>query len=163
MIDTVLPLALLLLLCYSLNRYAQTHGSSHRLSELPVHRRPGSASRSAWTIERDGLALSLSTSGFNGLPAAFLDRRSDVVKRLLGKVYDTGSALGVLGGIGAIGTTIWALGQVWLAVWAEARSHAGDPGMSIGISKRAFEEALPAAQAGGLQPLVSTRSNDIAG
>lgn len=156
MIDTLVPLVLLLLLGYSIHRYVRYYGTGHRQSELPVHRRSLSTTHSAWTIERDGLTLSLSTTGLNGVPARLIDRRSETTKKLLRGLYDAGSVFGVLGGFGAVCTAVWTLSQVWLAVWEEAQSHAAQPEEPLRMIKRTYEEDLvPAPQSGGLQPLVS--------
>lgn len=164
MIDVLIPLVLLLALGYSLHRLvyrAGKHGKAK--SELPVHRHALSTRPSVgtgWSIEQSGLTWSLVTSGLNSIPGQILDRQSDSSKRALKGFYELGSIVGVLGGVGAVGTSGWALVQVWTAVWEEARSHTAekDVGGTVKVLKRAMEHTAPSAAAKleGLQPLVST-------
>lgn len=172
MLDVLLPLALLLLLGYSFHVFAQRAGRRGKgKSELPVHRHPlsTSATASTWTFERHGLSWSISTGALNSVPGQLLDRRPERFKRALRSVYEFGSVVGVLGGAGAIATTVWTLVQVWMAVWDEARSHAAEHEHTVKVLKRALEHAAHHAKLDGLQPLVrppddpAHRATDMAG
>jgi hypothetical protein len=162
MIDILLPSCLLVVLGYALHsaviRNVRTGRSK---SELPVHRRTLTSTSSPWTLERNGFTISLSTAGLNGLPSQVIDRRSNVFNRGLLAIYDFGSLLGVLGGAGAIGATGWTVGQVWNAVWTEARTHAAQKGDVVTkVIKRAIEGGSESQAAAGLQPLVSGPGDD---
>lgn len=164
MLQVLIPLVLLLVLGYSFHIFVSRNGD-RRLgktkSELPIHRHPLSTtrSRSTWSIEQNGLTWSLVTSGLNSVPGQILDDRSDGIKSGLKVFYDIGSMMGAIGGVGAIGTTVWTLMHVWMAVWEEARSHAAEKSGSgsVKVLKRAMEHIAPSAGAklDGLQPLVS--------
>jgi hypothetical protein len=162
MIDILLPSCLLVVLGYALHSAVIRSGRTGRSkSELPVHRRALTSTSSPWTLERNGFTISLSTAGLNDVPSQILDRRSSVFKRGLLATYDFGSLLGVLGGAGAIGVTGWAVGQVWNAVWTEARTHAAQKGDVVTkVIKRAIEEGSESQPAAGLQPLVSPSEGD---
>jgi hypothetical protein len=158
MIDVLLPLLLLATLIYALRRLPQVltgKRHSHRLSQ------PG---ETGWTYEFTNKTFSLYTTAFNGLPRTVMSLLPPSIKRL----YDLGSVSGALGVIAAMAGALWALTEVWRAVWAEARLHAmqkptiGEV-MAGRLTKRAMQhmaEGVPpsVSLSGGLQPLVRDHS-----
>ena len=104
------------------------------------------------------------TSSYNSLPKLLLAGLSENRRASMRKVYDVGSIVSVLGGIVGIGGALWAAGTVWIAVWDEAKWHAG---LAIAAENKAQELVKRVVQAeqtrrtaskslsgGGLQPLV---------
>jgi S2P endopeptidase len=155
MLDILLPSLLLIALgaaFHSVVHQASSRGRSK--SELPIHHR----TTSPWVIERHGLSVSVTTTGLNGLPSQLFDvRKRNRLKAGLLLFYDIGVIVGVVGGIVAIGATIWQLVQIWGTVWVEVQSHAAEKG-EVGLVKRILPRdnmaaSTPALQ--GLQPLVS--------
>jgi len=156
MLDVLLPLLLLAALIYGLHQLpkrlnAKRH--SHRLTQ------PGEA---GWTFEVSGWTFSLYTTAFNNVPRAIVSAWPPSSK----SIYDLGTAAATLGGLGAMVGAVWALVEVWRAVWTEAREHAMQKAVTgevmTGMRKRAVEylakEAVavdPRSLSGGLQPLVS--------
>ena len=155
MIGVLQPLLLLAALFYALRRLPQAltgKRHAHRLSQ------PG---ETGWTYEFANKTFSLYTTAFNSLPRTLISSLPLSIKRL----YDLGSIGGTVGVFAAMGGALWALSEVWRAVWAEARLHAmqkprvGEV-MAGGITKRAMQymaagETDSASLSGGLQPLVS--------
>jgi len=155
MIEVLLPLLLLAALGYALRRLPQTLNAkrhSHRLSQ------PGEA---GWTYEFANKTFSLYTTAFNGVPKIVVSKWSPAARKL----YDMGSVSGALGVVAAMGGALWALSEVWRAVWAEARLHAmqkpaAGEVMAVAITKRAMAPMAEGVSqgvslSGGLQPLVS--------
>lgn len=164
MLDILAPSLLLIALgsaLHSLVKQASIRGRGK--SELPIHRRSLSTSSitSPWVVERHGLSVSVTTTGLNSLPSQLLDVRGSRLKPALLLFYNVGTVVGVLGGIAAIGATIWQLVQIWGTVWLEVRSHAAEKGEVVGLVKRALEDVSETSAGGstpalqGLQPLVS--------
>jgi hypothetical protein len=154
MLDILLPSVLLIALGATLHSVVKRASSQGRSkSELPIHHR----TTSPWVIERHGLSVSISTTGLNGLPSQLLDVKRSRLKDGLLLFYDIGVFVGIVGGIVAIGATIWQLGQIWGTVWLEVQSHAAEKGDAVGLVKRMLPEDNMAASTPlqGLQPLVS--------
>ena len=80
------------------------------------------------------------------------------------KGYDIGSVVSVLGGVVGMGGVSWAAGMVWMAVWDEAKRHAGQAIAAEGDTKQLVKRVMQAVQTrptetssprgAGLQPLV---------
>jgi hypothetical protein len=82
------------------------------------------------------------------------------LKRGVLAVYNLGSVLGLIGGAESVGVTAWTVGQVWNAVWHEARSHAAQKGGVVRVIRRTISETSNAQPSAGLQPLVSVLQPD---
>jgi len=155
MLDIVLPLLLFAALISALHRLPKRINAkrpSHRLTQ------PGEA---GWAFEFSGRTLSLYTTAFNNVPRSIVSAWPPASR----SIYDLGTAAATFGGLGAIGGALCALGEVWRAVWTEAREHAMQKAVTgevmTGMRKRAVEilaqEAVPVnpkSLSGGLQPLV---------
>jgi hypothetical protein len=154
MLDIFLPILCLSALLYALQRAPRLlapRRHSHRLSQ------PG---ETGWTFEYASKTFSVFTTAFNAVPQAIVSSSPASLSR----VYDVGSIAGVGGSAVAVGGGLWALKEVWMAVWAEARIHAMqkvDLGVATnGMTKRAmgFLAIAPPIEVpvsgGGLQPLV---------
>jgi len=169
MLDILLPSLLLIALGAALHSAViQASNRGRGKSELPIHRRSLSTSstNSPWVVERHGLSVSVTTTGLNNLPSQLLDAKGSRLKPAFLLFYNIGTVVGVLGGIAAIGATIWQLVQIWGRVWLEARSHAAEKGEVVGLVKRALEDlsetsaGVPTPALQGLQPLVSPPMQD---
>lgn len=154
MLDIILPIVLFSILVYAL------YQAPRYLAKRPHAHRPSQPGEAGWTFEFSSRSLSVYTKAFNHIPKALISPLPVSLARL----YDVGSIAGVGGAVVAIGGGLWALKEVWTAVWAEARLHAmqkvvsGEIGQE-GITKRALEymaKGVPetVSLSGGLQPLV---------
>jgi hypothetical protein len=160
MLDILLPSLLLLAIGVALHSFVKQASEGGRLkSDLPVHRRSLSSTSAPWKFERSGFSASLSTTGLNAVAIGLIDGRRTSFKRTVLGFYNIGIYVGILGGLAALGATMWQLLQVWAAVWLEARSHAAQKSEVVSIVKRLVTEkdvhgtgSVP--QLDGLQPLV---------
>lgn len=167
MLDVFLPIIIIIGLGYAFHILLVRSSKSrpHSSKQIPVHRLSGPSggvgSTGIWKLERHGITLSASTTVLNALPKNILDKRSGRLRPLLRALYDLGSALGLAGGVAAIAGTVWALQEVWKAVWEEARLHATEMAAeeAVKVVKRSLGEASASSSispgSGGLQPLVS--------
>jgi hypothetical protein len=160
MLDILLPSLLLLAIGVALHSFVKQASEGGRLkSDLPVHRRSLSSTSARWKFERNGFSASLSTTGLNGVAIGLVDGQRGSLKRSVLGFYNIGIYVGTLGGLAALGATMWQLVQVWSAVWLEARSHAAQKSEVVSIVKRLVTERDvqgmgSAPQLEGLQPLV---------
>jgi hypothetical protein len=160
MLDVLLPSCLLVALGYALHSAVIRRVAGGRSkSELPIHRRALTSTSSPWTVERSGLTISLATSGLNGMASHLIEGRTRLKRGVLA-VYNLGSVLGLIGGAESVGVTAWTVGQVWNAVWHEARSHAAQKGEVVRVIRRTISETSNAQPSAGLQPLVSVLQPD---
>lgn len=160
MLDIIIPtiiLALIIHLLRILPRYSSPRSSTYRISP----------ENTGWIVERSRKVISLYTTSLNSLPRILASRLPKSSKRL----YDIGVLAGIAGGIIAIEGSLWALKEVWMAVWLEAKIHAGETTLEASdkgvnavtrIAKRAVDSSSSTSldlelgpAHGGLQPLVS--------
>lgn len=156
MLDILLPIVLFAVLVYTL------YQAPRYISRRPHAHRPSQLGEAGWTFEIGSKSLSIYTKAFNDVPRIIVERLPAALQRS----YDLGSIAGVGGAVVSIGGGLWAVKEVWAAVWAEAKIHAAQKvatdGTEIqeGIQKRVLDylaDGVPGevSLSGGLQPLVS--------